>query len=74
MKINFNTCSLISLHTNKFSFHLGVYPDEDELYKYKKGTGYYYVDIKHWMWGRYTEPYDLCLEYFGCGPLFMICW
>ena len=28
----------------------------------------------HWIWGRQTEPYDLCLEYFGVGPLFLLVW
>lgn len=26
------------------------------------------------VWGRATEPYDLCLEYFGLGPFFEACW
>lgn len=32
------------------------------------------VKKRSWIWGRQTEPYDLCLEYFGCGPLFLIVW
>lgn len=32
------------------------------------------VDFRWGVWGRCTEPYDLCLEYFGLGPFFEACW
>lgn len=27
-----------------------------------------------WHWGRDTEEYEACLEYFGLGPLLLIAW
>ena len=27
-----------------------------------------------WIWGRAVACYDFCLEYFGLGPLFLVCW
>lgn len=24
-----------------------------------------------WKWGFSVEPYDLCMDYFGLGPLFL---
>jgi len=74
MEINFNTCSLISFHANNFSLHFGVYRAKESLYKYKESLGHYTVEINGYKWGRYIEPCALFLEYFGCGPLFMICW
>ena len=32
------------------------------------------VHSDHWMFGRETEEYDRCLEYFGLGPLLLIAW
>jgi hypothetical protein len=32
------------------------------------------LDRRQWKWGRSTEPYDLCAEYFGLGPFFLIVW
>jgi hypothetical protein len=26
---------------------------------------------KHWKWGHSVEPYMFCLDYWGCGPLFL---
>lgn len=32
-------------------------------------------DPRNWkMWGRSTESYDHCLEYFGLGPLALLVW
>lgn len=27
-----------------------------------------------WIWGRATEVYQHCLEYFGLGPFLLVCW
>lgn len=26
----------------------------------------------HWVWGHEVEPYDLCADYYGTGPLFLL--
>lgn len=26
----------------------------------------------HWFWGHQYEEYDMCLEYYGAGPLFLV--
>lgn len=71
MRIAFNRSALVSLHLNTVSFHVGVYPDPTTVYKVKDGRE---VDVDcTWIWGRATEPYDHCLEYFGGGPLFLVC-
>jgi hypothetical protein len=31
-------------------------------------------EYEWWLWGRATERYDHCLEYFGVGPLALFCW
>lgn len=30
------------------------------------------VSRDSWVWGHESEPYDLCAEYYGCGPLFLL--
>lgn len=25
-------------------------------------------------WGRSTDELPLCVEYLGCGPVFLLCW
>jgi hypothetical protein len=44
----------------------------DTYYK-MKGKKEVEVD-SYWVWGRATEQYDHCGEYFGLGPLFLLCW
>lgn len=54
------------------SFHFGVKPDRQLVYKYRNGQE---IEVEcNYIWGRATEIYDHCLEYFGLGPLFLICW
>ncbi len=72
MKINFNRTSLISFHFEDSSVHLGVYRDPNTVYK-MKGDREVEVDCD-WIWGRATEQYDHCLEYFGLGPFMLVCW
>lgn len=76
MKIDFNSIALVSMHFSSFSFHLGVYRDLDGVCVYKhKSDGSLELEENDWyIWGRATEEYDFCLEYFGLGPLFLVCW
>ncbi len=32
------------------------------------------VQPGHWKWLRSTEEYDRCMDYFGLGPLLLVCW
>lgn len=54
------------------SFHFGVKPEDNCVYKYRKGHEYE-VSCQY-IWGYAVEPYEHCLRYFGLGPLFLICW
>ena len=73
MKVKFNTCSLLAFHFKKSSIHFIVWPEEEQtVYKFRKGKTIE-VDCL-WIWGRATEQYDCCLEYFGLGPLMLVCW
>lgn len=52
--------------------HLGVWPHMSSCYKQKKGRE---VEVDgYWIWGRATEIYDHNGEYFGLGPLLLVCW
>lgn len=66
----FNTIALLSIHTHWASFHFGVYKDEFDVYK----PGVEEQVSCDWIWGRATESYDSCMEYFGLGPFFLVCW
>ena len=72
MKIDFNTCSLISFHTDHASLHIGVSPGEDSVYKYDKDGTSREVEYSWWLWGKATEPYDHILDYFGMGPFALL--
>jgi len=74
MKIKFNTCALLSVHVPRFSFHIGVYPESNEVYRQTKTGGEVLESYERWLWGRATEPYDHCLEYYGMGPFVLLCW
>ena len=72
MKVKLNTCALVSFNCEAFSLHLGVYREPNTVYKVKDGRE---VEVDcDWVWGRATEQYDHCLEYFGLGPLALVCW
>lgn len=74
MEIKFNSgCALFSVYTSKACVHVGVKPYEQEYYKAKKGGGERIVEAL-WVWGRATEIYDHNGEYFGLGPLLLVCW
>ena len=70
----FNQRALIAFHTEGFSLHLGVYREvePDSLYREAKDGSLYYDEINHWLWGHAIEPYDLCLDYYGGGPFFLL--
>lgn len=74
MKIKFNTCALVSIHCEGFSMHFGVYPEPGEVYKDREHGGEEVVEYERWLWGRGTELYDHCLEYYGVGPFALLCW
>ena len=72
--VHFNTCSLVSFHCDTFSIHFGIYPERDEVYKSTPDGRMKVVEYERWLWGRGTELYDFCLEYFGLGPFLKVCW
>jgi hypothetical protein len=59
-------------YTGWAAMHFFVWPHKDVVYK-RKGKGEIEVE-GYWVWGRATEQYDHCAEYFGLGPLFLMCW
>jgi hypothetical protein len=72
-----NGCSLLSFHFKRSSVHFGVKKGNQDVYfqKYSiipknEEEGCYFG----WIWGRVTEKYDHCIEYFGLGPFLLICW
>lgn len=69
INVTFVSLSLISIHTLRFSVHLGVFPREDSL---KHPVTDEDVEIKRWLWGHAVEPYDRCLDYYGFGPFFYV--
>ena len=81
MEIKFNSgVGLISLyfdgkpHSWGWSIHFGVYPREQCVYKRTpdgKGLREVYCN---YIWGRAIEQYDCNGDYFGLGPLLLICW
>lgn len=34
---------------------------------------HFLVSPSHWIWLHKTEPYDLCMEYYGFGPFVLLC-
>jgi len=52
--------------------HLFVKPSLDEYYVRRGGREV--VEESYWVWGRATEIYDHNGEYFGLGPLLLVCW
>lgn len=71
-RVDFNTCALVSFRFTGWSLHLGVYPSDQEIYKLYNGE--YVYRHPRWIWGRAYEPYDFALDYWGAGPLFLVCW
>lgn len=66
---------LLTFYHDSMTLALGVPPEEHSVYKDDPHNPHRYrtVDCR-WIWGRATEPYDLCLDYFGLGPLAEISW
>jgi hypothetical protein len=73
MDLTINCCALLSIHTQKRSFHLGVYPEHRDVCK-ETAHGYVDVECKRWLWGRYIEPYDKSLVYLCFGPFLEVVW
>lgn len=67
-----NGCALLSIYTSIVCVHFGVKRSPTVVYK-KKGGREVGVECD-WIWGRATEQYDHCLEYFGLGPLLLLVW
>ena len=69
--------ALVSVYfgTGSPAFHIGVRPKERHAYicDIRGNTDEHLVQGR-WIWGRAVEVYDFCLEYFGLGPLLLICW
>lgn len=80
VEIGFSRAGLVSLfnknwnmHSQRWAaMHFFVRPCMSTYYKYK-GSKEIEVDA-YWVWGRATEQYDHNGEYFGLGPLFLLCW
>jgi len=61
------------------TFYLGDYM---VAFGVPRGPQHVYVSGKReaqcldnaWIWGRATEVYQHCLEYFGIGPFLLVCW
>ncbi len=66
---------LLTFYHDTMTLVLGVPAEEHSVYKDDPANPHHYrtVDCR-WIWGRATEPYDLCLDYFGLGPLAEISW
>lgn len=64
---------LVSVHLpyGRGSLHFLLPPRACSVYKHDP---FRTVDYRWGIWGRATEPYDMCLEYFGLGPFFEACW
>lgn len=76
---------LLTLYTDLFTLTLGVFRRDQHVYfsgpvpsDASCHSGCRAGDSTHcfhgWLWGRATEAYDMCLEYYGLGPVAMVCW
>lgn len=55
-----------------------IHLKRDRFWLSTKHTGtdidlHLFVKPKHWMLGHSWEEYDLSVEYYGAGPLFLLC-
>lgn len=66
---------LLTFYHDSMTLVLGVPPEDHSVYKDDPANPHRLrtVDCR-WIWGRATEPYDLCLDYFGLGPLAEVSW
>lgn len=77
MNFRFPECCLLCIDTDAFSLHLFPHrEDYESLYKGAPGHNLVteYKDCKGWLWGFWTEPYDLYMSCFGLGPLAVVWW
>jgi hypothetical protein len=58
-----NNAGLVHIHVKRHL--LGVHCPEIDLH--------IIVKEGHRMWGHSWEEYDACMEYFGVGPLLLLC-
>jgi hypothetical protein len=77
---------LVTLYTDAFTLALGVHEADYDVYLPSgppQASGVCHPDclkgtsthcFRGWIWGRATEAYDMCLEYFGLGPIVLVCW
>lgn len=66
---------LLTFYHDTMTLIVGVPPDDRSVYKDDpRNPGHHRTVDCRWIWGRATEPYDLCLEYFGLGPVAEACW
>lgn len=55
--------------------HIGVRPTRHHAYmRNLRGDTDERLVKGRWIWGRAVACYDFCLEYFGIGPILLICW
>ena len=73
MKVTFGDGALINFQSEFWSLHLGKYPGCECVYLHWFGSRKE-RDGDWWVWGRATECYECCLEYFGLGPILLVCW
>lgn len=66
---------LLTFYHDTMTLVLGVPPEEHSVYKDDPTRPEHHrtVDCR-WIWGRATEPYAMCLDYFGLGPVAEISW
>lgn len=66
---------LLTFYHDAMTLVLGVPPEDHSVYKDDPERPGHEVTVDcRWIWGRATEPYDRCLDYFGLGPVAEISW
>lgn len=73
-KLSLNDGSLVSIRCAAFLLNIGVYRKHVAVYKRDASGEQQYHDVKNWIWGRATEPYDNDVEFFGLGPIALFEW
>lgn len=53
----------------------GLFSVGRDLGNHRRGSWelHFFVKPSHWIWGHETEEYDCIMEYYGLGPLFLLC-
>ncbi len=75
---------LVTLYHDDWTLAFGLPKDDQDVYlpsgrpvdgcheHCKAGIGTHCYT--GWIWGSATEAYDMCLDYFGLGPVLLACW